>query len=33
VALSVHYAMDRSWYMRELHKAHTVEEGQIRERG
>jgi hypothetical protein len=30
VALSIHYAMDRNWYMSELHKAHMVEERRLK---
>lgn len=27
IAAGMHYSMDRSWYMQELHKAHCVENG------
>ena len=30
--LSVHYAMDRSWYMSELRKVHQIEERRIKKR-
>ena len=28
--LSIHYAMDRSWYMSELHKVHAIEERRVK---
>jgi hypothetical protein len=30
VILGIHYARERSWYMRELHRAHFVEEQKLR---
>jgi len=30
IALAVHYARERSWYMKELHRAHYVEEQKLR---
>lgn len=30
MALSMHYAMDRGWYMSELHKVQMVEERRLR---
>ena len=30
VALAIHYARERSWYMKELHRAHTVEEQKVK---
>jgi len=30
IALSFHYARERGWYMRELHKAHATDEQKLR---
>jgi len=30
IGLSVHYARERAWYMKEIHKAHATEEQQIK---
>ena len=30
IVVSVHYARERGWYMREIHKAHSVEEKRIK---
>jgi cytochrome c biogenesis factor len=30
IVISVHYARERGWYMRELQKAHSTEEQKIR---
>ena len=30
IALVIHYARERSWYMKELHRAHSVEEQKLR---
>ncbi len=30
IALSVHSAKERAWYMKELHKAHTTEEQKLK---
>ena len=30
IALAIHYARERSWYMKELHRAHYVEEQKLR---
>lgn len=30
LALAIHYARERSWYMRELHRSHGVEEQKLR---
>jgi hypothetical protein len=30
IVLTVHYARERGWYMKELHKAHSMEEQQLR---
>jgi hypothetical protein len=32
MALSIHYAMDRSWYMSELHKMQKIEERRLKRR-
>jgi cytochrome c biogenesis factor len=29
IALSVHYTRERTWYMKELHNAHTTEEQEL----
>jgi hypothetical protein len=28
--VSVHYAKERGWYMKEIHKAHSVEEKRLK---
>jgi hypothetical protein len=30
IVLAFHYARERSWYMKELHKAHSMEEAKLR---
>jgi len=30
IGISVHYARDRAWYMKEIHKAHTIEEQKVK---
>ena len=30
LTLSIHYARERGWYMKELHKAHTIEEQRLK---
>jgi cytochrome c biogenesis factor len=30
IVVSVHYARERGWYMREIHRAHSVEEKRIK---
>jgi len=30
MAISIHYARERGWYMKELHKAHTTEEQRLK---
>jgi hypothetical protein len=30
LAISIHYARERGWYMKELHKAHATEEQKIK---
>jgi hypothetical protein len=30
LALAIHYARERSWYMKELHRSHSVEEQKLR---
>lgn len=30
IALSIHYARERSWYMKQLRKAHTIEESKLK---
>jgi cytochrome c biogenesis factor len=30
IALSIHYARERAWYMKEIHKSHATEEQKIR---
>jgi uncharacterized membrane protein len=30
IALAIHYARERSWYMKELHRAHSVEDQKLR---
>lgn len=32
LALSIHYARQRTWYMKELHKAHSLEEQKLKEK-
>jgi len=32
MVLSIHYAMDRSWYMSELHKMQKIEERRLKRR-
>jgi hypothetical protein len=30
IALSIHYARERSWYMKQLRKAHAIEESKLK---
>jgi cytochrome c biogenesis factor len=30
IVISVHYAKERGWYMKEIHKAHSVEEKRLK---
>jgi hypothetical protein len=30
IALGIHYARERKWYMQELHKAHFMDERKLR---
>jgi hypothetical protein len=30
IALGIHYARERSWYMKELHKAHSTEDQKVK---
>lgn len=30
IALAIHYAKERSWYMKELHRSHSLEEQKVK---
>jgi len=32
IALSIHYARERAWYMKEIHRAHSTEEQKTKEK-